>query len=382
MPVHRCSPADDCTALESSGELAGGRALPGVNLRAAGNRIQGVALHASVERLVHEEKVLRLLFLAVVEAMLAGEIAGGSGGGHHQHVLPAGPVLNRRWPTSHGQALLRGRERAVLLARLLKGPRSLGSAIQGVSQLALEPHGVREVHIRSGVAGVRDVGRRAAVLRHASGCPDPGPPAEHQAIAKLLALNLVVIEIVPRHAIHWAIRVLGGVAPLAHGLGVGDRRRGSVALLSWEVVTVVHLVNSGQLLATTDLAVVSDTRQITMPISGAGLVVEVGTPALVSIVNPKILGVRDLLAEAEAYLGRHLLPLALGHRLVVPGRHVLGAVVKAPDTKESSAGSQAVLDERSSWGIRVILAPCRWAERVLGLGLRKRPVEQRNMSFV
>mmetsp|Transcript_119922 Transcript_119922/g.274769 ORF Transcript_119922/g.274769 Transcript_119922/m.274769 type:complete len:460 (+) Transcript_119922:580-1959(+) len=244
VPVHGGSSADDSAALNSSGELASRSALPGMHLRPTGNCIKSVAFHTAVECLIHKEQLLGLFFLCCIKTVLAGGVTGGPSGGHHQHVVPAGPVLNRCRPTPHRQALLGRSEPAILLTRLLEGAGPLGSPVQREPELALEPHRVRKINVRPGVAGVRDVCGGAAVLRHAGSCSNPGTPTEHEAIPELLALNLVVVKVVPRHAIHRAIGVLCRVTPLAHGLGVGDGWGRPVALLCRQVVAIVHLVNS------------------------------------------------------------------------------------------------------------------------------------------
>mmetsp|Transcript_8337 Transcript_8337/g.20574 ORF Transcript_8337/g.20574 Transcript_8337/m.20574 type:complete len:1561 (+) Transcript_8337:7342-12024(+) len=367
--------ADHGAASRRRGELPGCSASRLHLLGSARDRVGGVSLHALVLGHVRVVQVRGAGLSRGLGAVLRGHVLQDAA---HDHdvLLAAGLGQHGSSSAEHRQAGHRRRQLSSGLAGLAEGAVALGNPINGVAELALELHGVGEVHIRRRVAGVRLVGRRAAVLRDARGGPRPGGPGIHQTIAKLFAPQVVLADLVSRDALHVAVGVGCGVSPSTGLCGVGDRRRGAVADLGGQIVTIVHLVNRSQLLASTDFVGVPLARKIAEPIGCCALVVVVRTPALPPVHQSEELGEGDLLAEIVAHLDCHGLLVPLGNHFVIPRPGMLCLISVASDAEMACAGSQLIRHERQlrGLGVRGIRSNLltEWVQLVGGFGLRLR----------
>mmetsp|Transcript_14439 Transcript_14439/g.36996 ORF Transcript_14439/g.36996 Transcript_14439/m.36996 type:complete len:440 (-) Transcript_14439:222-1541(-) len=234
----------------------------------------------------------------------------------------------------HRQACLLRTELRVRLAGdvLFLGARRL--LVRGIAKPAVVDDGVRELDLLEGVEGMSYGRRGAAANRLARGRAHNLPPAVRQAVAHLLALQVIVEDEVAllalniadgvRHRVHRVALGVGtdhgrlAVVPASESLRVLHGWRRPLALHCREVVAIVHLVHVLHLLAAAHLRLIAHAGHVAHAVATLVGVVEVWrTVAPVAVLHAEILDAAGIAAEliAQRRCDRH--PVLTWRLLVV-----------------------------------------------------------------
>mmetsp|Transcript_13806 Transcript_13806/g.34777 ORF Transcript_13806/g.34777 Transcript_13806/m.34777 type:complete len:438 (+) Transcript_13806:1605-2918(+) len=235
--------ADNWPTFLRSREIAIRLAADSECVGTASNSVQSVSWLALVchligidQRLVDTRRVSRARQIAEHLSNIA----------NLDHVSLSACLLdNRRLAADYGKALLLRRQGAVGLASYRELRCSSGSVgIGRVAKHASILSAVREEHVSSRIPCVVYGDQRSAILRGTDSRSSPARPRVGQPIPKFPALDSVRLQVVSFFALHLAKRITCCVSPRTSLFDMRHRRRGTVTHQSWEVVTVVHLVDA------------------------------------------------------------------------------------------------------------------------------------------